>query len=562
LIAANETGPVHLLSRNRRRSWPPIVCLTCSLLLLSIVFRRIDVSNCLTSLSRARAAWLLLGFAAYAIALAATAVRWHVALRSVQCVVHFLASWRLSLIGHFFATALFGRVGAGTTAKSILHGRWFGFTLADCRRVRSLDYTLTVGAALWLGGMTLLAVCLSQGIQRLSSLRWERADALAVAGCCLLVFLFGALRIRNPHREGLLARIRGVFSSRCADWIACPRNSLFVLEPIAASMAFAFNLAAVSEAPLPWVQLVWTFPVITAMSALPFTLMGTGAREVAALTLLGLYGVPAADAVTASVLTLTVQLIWAGVGATVYRHEARERRLRPTRPMPTTVSVVIPALNETAVLEETIRCVRSNVNVVEIIVVDGGSRDGTGQLAERLGCRVLPSQPGRGQQLHVGATAARGEVVVLLHADTSLPPTAIRAALNCLRDGIVVGGGFWKIYRDAPLLLTGSRIKCALRLLIAKRILGDQAMFVRREVLAKIGGVPQLELMEEFELCRKLRVAGRLALADATVVTSARRFVRAGVIRTAWLTWWLSLRYRLGTPPSELRRIYDRAETL
>jgi hypothetical protein len=79
-------------------------------------------------------------------------------------------------------------------------------------------------------------------------------------------------------------------------------------------------------------------------------------------------------------------------------------------------------------------------------------------------------------------------------------------------------------------------MKCALRLLIAKRVLGDQAMFVRRDALAQIGGVPELELMEEFELCQRLRRVGRLTLAEATVMTSARRFARLGLLRMTWRT--------------------------
>jgi GT2 family glycosyltransferase len=88
--------------------------------------------------------------------------------------------------------------------------------------------------------------------------------------------------------------------------------------------------------------------------------------------------------------------------------------------------------------------------------------------------------------------------------------------------------------------------------------MGDQAMFVRREVLQKIGGVPDVPLMEEFELCRRLRKIGRLALADATVTTSARRFAKLGVARTYLRMWRVTLSYWLGMKPRELRRIYER----
>ena len=160
--------------------------------------------------------------------------------------------------------------------------------------------------------------------------------------------------------------------------------------------------------------------------------------------------------------------------------------------------------------------------------------------------------------MRLGAAGATGDVVLLLHADTWLPPHAGRAALDCLQRPGVVAGGFWKSFRDAPWLMRGSRLRCGIRLWLSGRVLGDQAMFVRRDVLERIGGVPDVPLMEEFELCRRLRQIGRLALADATVTTSPRRFLERGIIRTYMRMWHVTLRSWLGTPPEELRRIYDR----
>jgi cellulose synthase/poly-beta-1,6-N-acetylglucosamine synthase-like glycosyltransferase len=160
--------------------------------------------------------------------------------------------------------------------------------------------------------------------------------------------------------------------------------------------------------------------------------------------------------------------------------------------------------------------------------------------------------------MRAGANAASGDVILLLHADTWLPPHATRALLDCLRDRAVVAGGFWKEFRESPLLLLGSKWKCAVRLWIGRRVAGDQGMFIRRDVLERIGGIPDMPLMEEFALCARLRREGRLALADAVVLTSARRFRKLGVIRTYLRMWWVATRYRLGTPPDELLKIYER----
>jgi rSAM/selenodomain-associated transferase 2 len=237
--------------------------------------------------------------------------------------------------------------------------------------------------------------------------------------------------------------------------------------------------------------------------------------------------------------------------------EALPQAVHPS-PVPKTISIIIPTLNEAEVLEETLRRARALPEVCEIIAVDGGSSDDTRDIAGRLGCRVLVSAPGRGGQMRLGAAQATGDVILLLHADTWLPSNAGRAALDSLRDDRTAGGGYWKIFRDGSPLLLGSRFKCALRLYLGRRILGDQGMFIRREVLEAVGGVPDMELMEEFELCRRLRRVGRLVLADATVVTSARRFAKRGVLRTYLLMWRLTWRYRCGASPRELRKLYER----
>jgi rSAM/selenodomain-associated transferase 2 len=222
------------------------------------------------------------------------------------------------------------------------------------------------------------------------------------------------------------------------------------------------------------------------------------------------------------------------------------------------VSVVIPALNEALALPETVSRARANTEAVEIIVVDGGSRDGTLDMAKSLGCVALTSKPGRGSQMRQGAAVAKGDVVMLLHADTWLPPHAARAALDCLSKPGVAGGGFWKQFRNAPLLMRGSRARCAARLWLNQRIAGDQGMFVARETLEKVGGVPDLPLMEEFELCARLRRVGKLSLADAVVLTSARRFRERGVIRTYLRMWRVMTHYWLGASPAELQKLYEK----
>jgi uncharacterized protein len=222
------------------------------------------------------------------------------------------------------------------------------------------------------------------------------------------------------------------------------------------------------------------------------------------------------------------------------------------------LSVIIPTLNEAGELPETLRRIRLVPEVKEVILADGGSRDDTVKLATEAGCLVVNSEPGRGRQLRAGAARATGEVLLFLHADTWVPPHAGQALLDCLARPGVVAGGFYKVFRDPPnWLVRGSRFKCWWRLLIARRVMADQGIFLRRATLDRLGGVPDVPLMEEFELCQKLRPLGRLALADATVSTSARKFLRLGVLRTYLLMWRVTLGYYRGVPLEELRRWYQ-----
>ena len=224
---------------------------------------------------------------------------------------------------------------------------------------------------------------------------------------------------------------------------------------------------------------------------------------------------------------------------------------------PHRISVVIPTLNEAAELPETLRRLRAVPEVREIIIADGGSRDDTVRLAEAAGCVVVTSTSGRGRQLRAGAERATGEMVLFLHADTWVPPEAGRALLACLAQPGVVAGGFYKVFRDPPSwLVRGSRFKCWWRLRVAQRVMADQGIFLQRETLARIGGVPDVPLMEEFELCKRLRPLGRIALADATVATSARKFRKLGVLRTYALMWRVTVGYYRGVPLAELRRWY------
>ncbi len=228
------------------------------------------------------------------------------------------------------------------------------------------------------------------------------------------------------------------------------------------------------------------------------------------------------------------------------------------------VSVIIPARNEAATVVATVRSARE-AGADEVIVVDGGSRDGTPDAARAVADAVIPSPPGRALQMNAGARAATGKVLVFLHADTSMEKGSIAAVREAMTREVVLGGAFsvrLKVSAEAPprrtaaLRLTSRMINLRARLLRAYT--GDQAIFLRRDVFEEIGPYPEIPLMEDVELSRRLTRRGKTVLLPVPVTTSARRWEEHGTLRTIFLMWGLRLAYRLGMPSARCAEIYGR----
>lgn len=226
------------------------------------------------------------------------------------------------------------------------------------------------------------------------------------------------------------------------------------------------------------------------------------------------------------------------------------------------VSVIIPALNEEASIPGTILSARA-AGADEVIVVDGGSADGTREAAHGAADAVLVSPPGRARQMNAGAKASSGEVLLFLHADTTLPPGAIDSTREAMAQIDVAGGAFrvrLGMSRDASfarrtaLRITGRMINVRSRLF--RSYTGDQAIFLRRELFDRIGGYPEIPLMEDVELSRRMTRAGKTVLLPCRLTTSARRWEQHGTARTILRMWSLRIAYRLGMPPSTCARLY------
>ena len=222
------------------------------------------------------------------------------------------------------------------------------------------------------------------------------------------------------------------------------------------------------------------------------------------------------------------------------------------------LSVIVPLLNEArelpGLLERLSPLIR---NGSEVIVVDGGSDDGSAQIAERAGFTVVRASRGRARQMNAGASQASGDVLLFLHADTQLPDAAETAIAHGLADSGRVWGRFdVRITGRSPMLrVVGCLMNVRSRLTgIAT---GDQAMFVTRPAFDAVGGFPDQPLMEDIELSLRLRKGSAPACLRQQVTTSDRRWERDGVWRTIALMWRLRWLYWTGTPPERLAKLYE-----
>jgi rSAM/selenodomain-associated transferase 2 len=190
-----------------------------------------------------------------------------------------------------------------------------------------------------------------------------------------------------------------------------------------------------------------------------------------------------------------------------------------------------------------------------VILVDGGSDDATIQVAARFpAVRLLASPRGRARQMNAGARAAWGDILLFLNADTWLPEGGLGAVSAALDDARVVGGRFDVRFDSPRPVLRMIAFFMNLRSRASGISTGDQAIFVRREVFETMGGYPDMPLMEDIELSRRLKRRGRLATLPSRVTTSARKWEREGALRTMALMWALRFLYMVGVSPARLHR--------
>jgi rSAM/selenodomain-associated transferase 2 len=223
------------------------------------------------------------------------------------------------------------------------------------------------------------------------------------------------------------------------------------------------------------------------------------------------------------------------------------------------LSIVMPVLDEAATVETALRRLAPlRAHGIEVVVVDGGSRDGTVELARALADRVLTAPRGRAHQMNAGAAAARGDMLLFLHADTTLPA----GADNDIVIGLAHSGKVWGRF---DVRIDGGGIFPLISVFMNRRsrltgiATGDQALFMTRAAFERVDGFPPIALMEDVALSARLKRIGRPLCLRARVTTSPRRWQKNGILRTVLLMWRLRLSFFFGADPARLARQYGYA---
>jgi rSAM/selenodomain-associated transferase 2/rSAM/selenodomain-associated transferase 1 len=235
-------------------------------------------------------------------------------------------------------------------------------------------------------------------------------------------------------------------------------------------------------------------------------------------------------------------------GETIMQRMPEWARARPY------LSVIIPALDEEAHIEETILNAQSPD--AEVIVVDGGSGDSTVKRAERAGAAVLRGPRGRALQQNAGAAAASGSVLLFLHADTLLPKDYVTQVFETLMDRRVALGAFrFRTDLDRP-LMRGIEFTTHIRSRYLRLPYGDQALFLRKSHFQAAGGFPEMPIAEDLVFVRLVSKLGRVGIAPADAITSARRWKEVGLLRTTLINQVILAGFALGISPKTLARLY------
>jgi len=220
------------------------------------------------------------------------------------------------------------------------------------------------------------------------------------------------------------------------------------------------------------------------------------------------------------------------------------------------VSIIIPALNEADLIGNTLKAVSETEGEKEVIVVDGGSKDGTVSIAKKF-ARVVKSSPGRGVQMNTGASEAKGDAFLFLYADTVVPKTAVRLIEEALKDPHVVGGRFDLGFNNPAFKYRLAEVFINHRGHITQAWGGDHGTFVRRELFEKLGGFKEISLMDDIDFVHRLKRCGKVVVLQGIALTSPRKYEEQSLLKTGFKIIACRYLYKLGVSSEKLVKLYN-----
>jgi rSAM/selenodomain-associated transferase 2 len=223
------------------------------------------------------------------------------------------------------------------------------------------------------------------------------------------------------------------------------------------------------------------------------------------------------------------------------------------------ISIIIPVLNEAENIKAAIATTQLSKDI-EVIIVDAGSKDDTLEIARSLGVKVISSSPSRAVQMNAGAEVASGGILLFLHADTRLPTGFDMMIRTALQQPGIVAGAFTLQIDASPLGLRWVEWGVKWRSHFLQMPYGDQAIFLTKEIFQQIGTFPELPIMEDFELIRRLKRLGKITIVSASVITSARRWLQKGILQTTLINQIVIIAYLLGVSPKIILSWYRKGK--
>jgi len=219
------------------------------------------------------------------------------------------------------------------------------------------------------------------------------------------------------------------------------------------------------------------------------------------------------------------------------------------------LSIIIPTLNEEKYLAD---CLKSlPFDQCEVIVIDGGSTDNTVTIAENFGVQVMKLNiSNRAVQMNTGAKLAKGDTLLFFHADSRLPKKGVEAIITRMDNCPIIGGGFsldfFPFHPFYALLAASSNIFCRM----TQMIFGDRGIFIRSFDFWRLGGFPEIDIMEDAALSTAMRQSGKIVILPDTVMTSARKYANETKIQAIYRTMWAYVAYRIGVPAKKIKDGY------